>query len=998
MNCALYPLLQLSSSFYVYQVLRKLPKGADKILVFMGYQPTSNEVQELKYEGDVNISRVLETAADLVILHSELDLIKELVGTAIHQSQSDTRVANFVTLHIILDARAHSNEKYDDTWKCLMKAAYSPPRDPRNQLSQPSNPQSDRPTSDITAYGNRQFLDAKQDGRRGSSPALNQWSDIQTAGLAQDLDLRRGSVPVLNSHPQSQFQKPSERLLEPAGRSHHSPSWGQVLQHAVPHQQYPSSGPHVLAALQSRDPSTASKLDPAIEHHDLHALHRQAALSGSAAVPQSTQQCQPLSGGSVGHHPNMPLGTATTSSGDCKHVQSTHQSQSPSSDSSSHYQNVQYDAQATSKIELVQSSRREDNGLYANISQTAVDGNQGAPTGQSPTAGHKQCLPQEAKVIHIRGTTPAKLHTSVSSRSFQENLRKLFQQFPDLAGSQEEGPAPSASDPTHQSNGGPSDPTYQNIGDVLQLEGEAQKPQESLVPDTFNFPEPVVQSEAELEQLERYRHNQSGLMSINTEIKDARSVIEDDGVGPCYDALSPPDRSLAHTPSAQDQQDINDAWTVRTETHIGAGDEGNTSSKPVSFGTDRRSPMISQGMTPPVSASDITLGLTDRLPSHSSSGTEDIYESASGAGSGGASLERDSSLPSPRNKPAETSGSASVEHETLPTAVTRQDVPRVVADCDEDMLPEPQPPKSSSPTLPHQDTIPEPDSKSKPVPKPRSRLQEMHTSKSLDNGVDEPKSPQPRPTPRMRGLVRNVKSASDLQQLGEQQHSGGHLLDVPTAHLETSDEDEGDNVTPGGIQPITFGTQTVQQDGVQQNRKPVCSPRQPSRGASTQTESVLSDNATSDGEGVNIQESVASGAVVGKESGETGLHLHKDGREHSTGHRPPTSPLQGKTLATVFESNAMADNPEQAPVKNRVTNESSLDFGGHRGQTSSKSHQKTSPSSRAYDMPSPQEMEVGKTELADPAVEGFWYCSYCTNLVSNTVHVCDICGCDIDAV
>ena len=967
---ALYPLLQLSSSFYVYQVLRKLSKGAEKILEFMGYKPTSNEMQELKYEGDVIIERVLETAADLVILHSELDLIKELVGTAIHESQSDTRVASFVTLHIILDARARSDEKYEDTWKRLVKAAYTPPRDLRNQLSQPSNPQSGRPTSDITAYGNQQFLDAKQDARRGSSPALNQWSDIQTTGLNQDLDLRRGSVPVLNSHPQSQFQVPRERLLEPAGRSHHLPSWGQVLQHAVPHQQYPSSGPRVLVPLQSRDPSTASKLDPAIEHHDLHALHRQ------AAVPQSTQQCS-----SVGYHHNMPLGTATTSSGECRHVQSTHQSQSPSSDSSSHYQNVPY-AQATassSETELAQCSRGED--LYVNFSQTAVGSNQGAPTGQSPTAGHKQRSPQEAKVIHIRGTTHAKVHASVSSRSFQEDLLKLYQQFPELAESQEEGPAPSANDPTLRSNGGPSDPTYQNIADVLQLEGEAQKPQESLV-----LPEPVVQSEAELEQLERYRHNQSGLMSINTEIKDARSVIEDDGVGPCYDALSPPDRSLAHTPSAQDQQDINDAWTVRTETHIGAGDEGSTSSKPVSFGSDRRLPMISEGMTPPVSLSDIP---PERL---SSSGTEDIYESASGAGSGGASLERDSSLPSPRNKPAETSGSASVECESLTTAVTRQDVPRVVADCDEDVLPELQPPKSSSPTLSHQGTIPEPEIKPKPVPKPRgSKLQDMHTSKSLDNGVDEPKSPQPRPTPRTRGLVRNVKSASDLQQLDERRHSGGHHLDVPSAHLEMSDEDEGDRE----IQPITFGTQTAQQDGVQ---KPVHSPRQTSRGASTQTESVLSDNATSDGEGVNIQEPVATGAAVGKESGETGLHLYKDGREHSIGHRPPTSPLQGKTLATVFESNAMADNPEQAPVKNPVTNESSLDFGGHRGQTSSKSHQKTSPSSRAYDMPSPQEMEVGKTELADPAVEGFWYCSYCTNLVSNTVHVCDICGCDIDAV
>ena len=117
----------------MYQVLRKLPKGAEKILVFMGYKSTSQDMQELKYEGDVNTERVLETAADLVILHSELDLIKELSQVAINKSQYDTYVANFITLHKILDVRVLTDEKYDDTWKCLMKAAYTP-QDVKNQL------------------------------------------------------------------------------------------------------------------------------------------------------------------------------------------------------------------------------------------------------------------------------------------------------------------------------------------------------------------------------------------------------------------------------------------------------------------------------------------------------------------------------------------------------------------------------------------------------------------------------------------------------------------------------------------------------------------------------------------------------------------------------------------------------------------------------------------------------------------------------------------------
>jgi len=86
-------------------------------------------------------------------------------------------------------------------------------------------------------------------------------------------------------------------------------------------------------------------------------------------------------------------------------------------------------------------------------------------------------------VVQTPGATPVKVHSSVSTRSFEEELRKLYKEFPDLLESQDEGPAP-------------SDPTYQNIGDVLQLEGETEKPQ---VPDTPEFPEPVAQSEAELD-------------------------------------------------------------------------------------------------------------------------------------------------------------------------------------------------------------------------------------------------------------------------------------------------------------------------------------------------------------------------------------------------------------------------------------------------------------------------------------------------------------------
>ena len=102
---------QLSSSYYVYQVAKKL-QGAEKILLCMGYEPVSgsaNEIQELKYGGEVNTWKVIYTAADLVILHSELDRIRDLVVGAIQSNYIN------VTLRDILVARGDPNDTLAST-------------------------------------------------------------------------------------------------------------------------------------------------------------------------------------------------------------------------------------------------------------------------------------------------------------------------------------------------------------------------------------------------------------------------------------------------------------------------------------------------------------------------------------------------------------------------------------------------------------------------------------------------------------------------------------------------------------------------------------------------------------------------------------------------------------------------------------------------------------------------------------------------------------------
>ena len=931
MSCTSHLLLQLSSSFYVYQVLRKLPKGAEKILDFMGYKATSPEMQELKYDGDVHSEQVLETAADLVILHSELDLIKELVRNAIHTSHSD-RAANFLTFWNILEVRACTDERYDDTWQHLVKKAYQSQREANLQLYPPRGPPGG-PSSDITC-GGRAFNTNPQvtDACRGSAPHINQASVVHG-----------GTVPVTSSQSHLQFLTPAEQWPRSMTRPPPSTNWGQIHPQPAPHQHCGSSGSSAQPILQSHDSPTTvcdhRHLDPAAAHQDLHRQYHgnpQTGLAGS----QIQHNKPPLSDGQPHHHHivdrNMQM--TTPRSGSMQMATGRHGSEQTTTGGCGSEQTTT----GGRGTELTQNTGRKSDGVYANISETIVESDQGVATSPSSAAKDEHKQSQPAEPVWIPDKTPP-LHSSEKSYSFQEKVQHLFQQFPGLVEGQETATAP--------------DPTYQNIGNLLQSDVVVAKQlQESLAPNTSEFPEPVVQSEAELEQLARYQQNRSGLMSIiNPDIKDARSVRDEGSFGPCYESLFSPDRSPAATPCTQVQGEVDEAWKVHTS--VKTQDSGSSTN-------DKKSPIPSLGTT---SLEDVKLQFQDGQPSPSSSGTEDIYNSSAGQ-----------SLESPKHKPAEESGEAAVEQETLTTAQTN---PRVVADSG-DTSPSPEPLRRPlRRPLSHQSAVSESDSKGppsspkeKPTPKPRQKLKDMHkVSKSLDNELEEPSHPQPPP----RGLVRTVKSASDLQRLGGRPLSGSQFLNVPSTQPEVPQEDEEQyNMTPGESHVVSHDVQTDRQD-VKLKMKPKIVPR---RGASIEAKNILSDDPTTTRESVTTQEPTMT---VGKES-ELPIEL-------------PTSPLHVKTLAAVRPSNVMACEPEQVPVKEKVTNESNLDFGGQRAQQKVNLNQRQG-SSIAANIPSPSELVVGQTDIPDPAVDGFWFCSYCTNLVSNSIKVCDVCGADQEAV
>ena len=119
----------------MYQVAKKL-RGAEKILLCMGYAPvtttSTNEIQELKYGGEVNTERVVYTAADLVILHSELDRIADLVTGA---EQSNFRN---VILRDILKARSEPEDTLDSTLRRALSWSLERIRQERGQVARPA--------------------------------------------------------------------------------------------------------------------------------------------------------------------------------------------------------------------------------------------------------------------------------------------------------------------------------------------------------------------------------------------------------------------------------------------------------------------------------------------------------------------------------------------------------------------------------------------------------------------------------------------------------------------------------------------------------------------------------------------------------------------------------------------------------------------------------------------------------------------------------------------
>ena len=535
--------LQLSSSFYVYQVSKKLAH-AEHILMFMGYKSISSgsqDIQELNYEGEVDSNKVLETAADLVILHSELELVKELVERVL----GEPRTAAVVSLQEILKARSQT-KSYNETWTYLMKVAYTPP-----QQQAVVHPQQ---RLDVQA-GSNVALQAPQGYQRQAS-AGRQYPNQMVMSTSTEV-IRRGSAPVLSTNerpplPQSLSTRtpPLQRGIErapllqrgmteealSAGTAHVPPT--QPLQ-LPQHQQHPRREPP--SARGSSEPS--SSFDMRDVHHDahekIHARSRhdqvnklQTLTADQIADPSAQQHHHPRDNSPAlvqSHLPPSSAAEPTHVPSDIlyQNIGSLLQSSPAAGDGEHHMQPRPYET------------------IHEGTVTTGADGHVEPRTGQSSSEllsdSHLEYQSAENLKHH------AQLDNSVQVRQVED----LFKQFPNLVPGHESENAGTGSEDSAK--------IYQNIPGPARNPGLAAA--DSRLP--FKLPEPVVDSESGLENLAHPPDIPRG--SIVSGLKNVRSVDYDNTRGPedFLSGLQSP--ATPQTPCLVQNQQEEAAWAIPQE-------------------------------------------------------------------------------------------------------------------------------------------------------------------------------------------------------------------------------------------------------------------------------------------------------------------------------------------------------------------------------------------------------------------------------------------------
>ena len=207
----------------MYQVAKKL-QGAEKILLCMGYERVTSsstiEVQELKYSGEVNTEKVVRTASDLVVLHSEFDRISDLVKGAIQENYRN------VILRDILEARSDLDDTLDITLRKSLSCSFQ-------RLRQEKQPQFVQQSQYQSQYGQQPVVMQ----HLSQAPPL-----LQSRGLQQQIGAELLlTVPSAQGGHGGSLQRPQDYYNSEAFRQSSAPNiQGNVPESRVRQQQPPS--------------------------------------------------------------------------------------------------------------------------------------------------------------------------------------------------------------------------------------------------------------------------------------------------------------------------------------------------------------------------------------------------------------------------------------------------------------------------------------------------------------------------------------------------------------------------------------------------------------------------------------------------------------------------------------------------------------------------------------------------------------------------------------
>ena len=899
--------LQLSSSFYVYQVSKKLG-SADKILVFMGYKRISSgsqEIQELNYEGDVNTEKVLETAADLVILHSELELVKQLVDGVC----GEPRLAATITLQEIL--RARSQMTHSETWPYLIKKAYTPQQLVVQQRA--DFQASDRMAQTQQGYFQRQASSlypsqlvvsrGAEAMRRGSAPALSmneQMLNVVEPRPALTLTpplLMRGTAPETYSTPGRGYVPPDHPLQRP------------VQQH---HQQHVRSAPSSVRAPDK--PSSSVDKNMAEVYHDAHEkIHARSRHNRVEEMTTLTRAPEQLGFASVLHQPHVS---------------------DPSTQS--HYSNLPLNsASRPANVSLGVQDTKPADGIYQNMQGLVEQGSPAAADGEHPMLP-RQTVPRPFEVLHANPITrgadgynqpgtvqsPSESQSEYRTAEYQKHhahledsakvreVEDLFQKFPNLVPGQ---------NPAN---------VYQNIP------GPGQDPNSADIP--FNLPEPMVDSEAELQKLARPVIPRDSIVSG---IKNVRSVDYDNIPGP-EDFLSglQSQATTPQTPFLIPNQHEVDAWAIPPDAHR------QPHSYPSSSGSnkDKHSPGSSLG-------DNIAL---QKHSSRSGSESEDLYNS-----------EPSGEFEHPQRRGApfkqietvqETDETTKPEDGVVKDGITSTSEAlksRIVAD-------------SAQPTK-----------QAKPIPAKRKLVHVGQKQKSFE--VDTPSKPSV--------LPRKSKSGSNLLS-SEEADTHSPVFSDPSSPTAPSD------VTREFGPPSPSENAQIK---VPVSQQPIPKPRErsslsPGESAESKDESSLD---------IQRRPRVGGFHNPGGRP-EQYSHKHKREVAHKQGKAPPTTDVSSATVEsstsayiphTVFDkgnlnstghSTATLNQPEY-PKKETTEKPKKLNAAASvKGAARERSD---------ITPPTPDDQRRDDLLQKVPNFDTKWICSYCMNIVYDPAVVCDVC-------